>query len=218
MDCSRSGFPSQALPSPSVCSNSCPLSRWCHPTILSSVVPFSSYLQSFPASGSFSSALSIKWPKYWSFSISSFNDYSGLISFRIDWFDFLTAQKSLRSLLQQHNLKASVVWHSAFLIVQTSNPYVTIGKNIALTIWTFVGKVMPLLFNLLSRFVTAFLPRSKHLLIPWPQSPSAVILKRKEILSHAATWINLENIRLGKTSWSQKPKYCYDSIYMRYLE
>ena len=132
-------------------------------------------------------ALCIKLPKYWSFSIRSFNDYSGLISFRIDWFDFLAAPGSLKSLLQQHNLKASVVWHSAFLIIQPSNLYMTTGKNIALTIWTFVGKVMLLLFTLLSRFVTAFLPRSKNLLIPWLQSPSAVILKRKEILSHAAT-------------------------------
>ena len=119
-------------------------------------------------------------PKYWSFSISFFNDYSGLISFRIDWFDFLAAQGSLKSLLQQHNLKASVVWHSAFLIVQPSNLYMTTGKNIALTIWTFAGKVMLLLFTLLSRFVTAFLPRSKNLLIPWLQSPSAVILEPKK--------------------------------------
>ena len=133
-------------------------------------------------------ALRIKLPKYWSFSISFFNDYSGLISFRIDWFDFLAAQGSLKSLLQQHNLKASVVWHSAFLIVQPSNLYMTTGKNIALTIWTFAGKVMLLLFTLLSRFVTAFLPRSKNLL--QHQSSKASILRDSKASTHPALCSN----------------------------
>ena len=103
--------------------------------------------------------LLIRWPKYWSFSINSFNEYSGLISFRIDWFD-LAVQGTLKSLLQHHNLKASILWLSAFSIVQLSHPYMTTGKNIALTRWTFVGKIMSLLCNTLSRFIIAFLPRS----------------------------------------------------------
>ena len=113
------------------------------------------------------SALCIMWPKYWSFSfsISPSNEYSGLISFWIDWFDLLATQGTLKSLLQHHSSKASILQRSAFFMVQLSHPYVTTGKTIALTIRTFVGKVMPLLFNMLSRFVIAFLPRSKHLLI-----------------------------------------------------
>ena len=113
------------------------------------------------------SALCIMWPKYWSFSfsISPSNEYSGLISFWIDWFDLLATQGTLKSLLQHHSSKASILQCSAFFMVQLSHPYVTTGKTIALTIRTFVGKVMPLLFNMLSRFVIAFLPRSKHLLI-----------------------------------------------------
>ena len=107
--------------------------------------------------------------KYWSFSfsISPSNEYSGLISFRIDLFDFLAVQGTLKSLLQHHSLKTSILWHSAFFMVQLSHPYMTTGKTIALTRWTFVSKVMSLLFNMLSRFVTGFLPRSKHLLISW---------------------------------------------------
>ena len=113
------------------------------------------------------SALCIRWPKYWSFSfsINSSNEYSGLISFRIDWFVLLAVQGSLKSLLQHHSLKASILWCSAFFMAQLSHPYLTTGKTIALTRWTFVGKVMSLLSNTLSRFVLAFLPRSKHLLI-----------------------------------------------------
>ena len=113
------------------------------------------------------SALCIMWPKYWSFSfsISPSNEYSGLISFWIDWFDLLATQGTFKSLLQHHSSKASILQRSAFFMVQLSHPYVTTGKTIALTIRTFVGKVMPLLFNMLSRFVIAFLPRSKHLLI-----------------------------------------------------
>ena len=118
------------------------LSQWWHPTISSSVIPFSSCLQSFPASGSFlMRALRIRWPNYWSlsFSINSSNEYSGLISFRIDWFDLLAAQGTLKSILQHHSSKASVLQHSAFFMVQLSYPYKPTGKTIALTIWTFVG-------------------------------------------------------------------------------
>ena len=116
-------------------------------------------------------------------SISPSNEYSGLISFRIDWFHLLTLQGSLKSLLQQHSSKASIHWLLAFFIVQLSHPYMTTGKTIAFTRWTFVGKVMSLLFNMLPRLVTAFLSRSKCLLISWLQSPSAVILEPKKIKS-----------------------------------
>ena len=126
--------------------------------------------------------LHIRWPKYWSFSFSicPSNEYSELISFRIDWLDLLTIQGTVRSLLQHHSSKASILWHLAFFIVQFSRPYMTTGKTIPLTRRTFVGKVMSLLFNMLSRLVIAFLPRSKHLLISWLQSPSAVILEPKK--------------------------------------
>ena len=124
-------------------------------------------------------ALHIKWPKYWSFSfsISLSNEYSGLISFRIDWFDLLQVQGTLKSLLQHHSSKASSLRCSAFFIVQLSPPYVTTGKTIALTRWIFVGEVMSLLLNMLSRLVITFLPRSKRLLISWLQSPATVILE-----------------------------------------
>ena len=113
------------------------------------------------------SALYIRWPKYWSFSfsISPSNEYSGLISFKIDRLDLLAVQGTLKSLLQHHSSKALILWHSAFFIIQLSHPYMTNGKDIALTRWTFAGKVISLLFNMLSRLVIAFLPRSKHLLI-----------------------------------------------------
>ena len=141
----------------------------------------------FPSIRVFSneSALCVRWPKYWSFSfiISPSKEYSGLISFRIDWFDLLAVQGTLKSLLQYHTSKASILQHSAFFIVQLSDPYMTTGKTIALTRQTFVGKVLSLLFNMLSRLVIAFLPRSKHLLITWMQSPSAVILEPKKIKS-----------------------------------
>ena len=134
----------------------------------------------FPSIKVFSneSVLHLRWPKYWSFSfsISPSNKYSGLISFKIAYLDLLAVQGTLKSLLQHHSSKASILQRSAFFIVQLSHPYMTTGKTIALTIWIFVGKVMSLLFNMLSRFVIAFLPRSKHLLISWLQSPSAVIL------------------------------------------
>ena len=124
------------------------------------------------------SVLCIRWPKYWifSFSISPSNEYSGLFSLRVDWLDLLIVQGTLKSLLQHHSLKASILQCSAFFIIQLSHPYMTTGKTIALTRWTFVGKVMSLLLNMLSRLVIAFLPRSKCLLISWQQSPSAVIL------------------------------------------
>ena len=129
------------------------------------------------------SALHIRWPKYWSFSfsISSSNEYLGLISFRIDWFDFLAIQGALKSLLQHHGSKPSILWHSAFVIVQLSHPYMTTGKTISLTRQTSVGKVMCLLLNMLSRLVIAFLPRNKSLLISWLQSLSVVILELPKI-------------------------------------
>ena len=128
-------------------------------------------------------SFSIKWPKYWSFSfsISPSNEYSGLISFRIDSLDLLAVQRTLKSLLQHHSSKASILQHSAFFMVQLSYPYMTIGIIIALTRWTFVSKVTSLLYNMLSRFVIAFLPRSQRLLISWLQSPSALILEPKKI-------------------------------------
>ena len=171
--------PHSPSPTPGVYPNPCPSSQWCHPTISSSVIPFSSCPQSFPASGSKESALHIRWPKYWSFSfsISPSNEHPGLISFRMDWLDLLAAQGTLKSLLQHHSSKASILLCSAFFIVQLSHPYMTTGKTVALTRWTFVDKVMSLLFNMLSRLVITFLPRSKHLLISWLQSPSAVILE-----------------------------------------
>ena len=145
----------------------------CHPLLLLPSI--------FPSIRVFSneSVLCIRWPKYWSFSfnISPFNEYSGLISFRIDWFDLLAIQGTLKSLLQHHSSKASVLRCSAFFIVQLSHPYMTTGKTIALTRWTFLGKIMSLLFNMLCRLIITFLPRSKHLLISWLQSPSVVILE-----------------------------------------
>ena len=141
----------------------------------------------FPSISVFSnqSVLHIRWPKYWSFSssISPSNEYSGLISFRMDWFDLLAVKGTLKSLLQHHNSKASNLRHSGFLIVQLSHPYMTTGKTIAFTKWTLVSKVMSVLFNMLSRLVITFLPRSKCLLISWLQSPSAVILEPPKIKS-----------------------------------
>ena len=145
----------------------------CHPLLLLPTI--------FPSIRVFSneSVLHIRWPKYWnfSFSISPYNEYSGLISFRMYWLDLLVVQGTLKSFLQHHSSKASILRCSTFSIVQLSHPYTTTGKTIALASWTFVGKVMCLLFNMLSRLVITFLPRSKHLLISWLQSPSAVILE-----------------------------------------
>ena len=138
----------------------------------------------FPSIRVFSneSVLHITWPKYWSFSFSirPSNEYSGLISFRMDWLDLLAVQGTLKSLLQHHSSKASILRRSAFFTVQLSHPFMTTGKTIALTRWTFVGKVMSLLLNMLYRLVITFLPRSKCLLISWLQSPSAVILELKK--------------------------------------
>ena len=170
----RPPYPS---PTPRVYPNSCPLSRWCLLLLLSV----------FPSIRVFSneSGLRIRWPKYWSlsFGISPSNEHSGLISFRMDRLDLLAVQGVLKSLLQHHNSKASILWRSAFFIVQLSHPYMTTGTTIALTRWTFVGKVTSLLFNMLSRLVITFLPRSEHLLISWLQSPSAVILEPPKIKS-----------------------------------
>ena len=144
------------------------------PTILPSIRIFSN-----------ESTLRMRWPKYWSFSfsISPSNEHPGLISFRMDWLDLLAVQGTFKSLLQHHSSKASILWCSAVFTVQLSHPYVTTGKTIALTRWTFVGKVMSLVFNMLSSLVITFLPRSKHLLISWLQSPSAVILEPRKIKS-----------------------------------
>ena len=136
------------------------------------------------------SALHTRWPKYWSFSISPSNENSGLISFRMDWLDLLAVQRTLKSLLQHHSSKASILRRSALFTVQLSHPYMTTGKAIALTRWTFVGKVMSLLFHMLSRLVITFLPRSKHLLISWLQSSSAVILESQKIKSATVSTIS----------------------------
>ena len=149
----------------------------CHPLLLLPPIP--------PSIRVFSneSTLCMRWPKCWSFSfsISPSKEYPGLISFRMGWLDLLTVQGTLKSLLQHHSSKASILQHSPFFTVQfLSHPYMTTGKTIALTRRTFVGKVMSLLFNMLSRLVITFLPRSKHLLISWLQSPSAVILEPKK--------------------------------------
>ena len=167
-------------PTPRVHSDSRPSSQWCHPTISSSVVPFSSCPQPLPASVfSNESTLRMRWPKYWSFSFSifSYKDIPGLISLRMDWLDLLAVQGTLKSLLQHHSSKASILQRSAFFTVQLSQPYMTTGKTIALTRQASVGKVMCRLFNMLSRLIITFLPRSKSLLISWLQSPSAVILE-----------------------------------------
>ena len=144
----------------------------------------------FPSIRIFSSesVFHIKWPKYWSFSfsISPSNKYSGLISFMMNWLDVLAVQRTLKSLLQHHSSKASILRHSAFFIVQFSHPCMTTGKTIASTRWTFVSKAMFLLFNMLSRLVITFLPRSKCLLISWLQSPSAVILEPQNYVCHCS--------------------------------
>ena len=157
-------------PTPRAYSNTCPLSQWCHPTISSSVFPFSSLPSIFPSIRVFSneSVLRIRWPKFWSFifSISPSNEYSGLISFRMDWLDLLAFQEILKSF---NSSKASILQRSIFFVIQLSHPYMTTGKNIALTRQIFVGKVMSLLFNMLSRVVITFLPRRKSRLISWLQ-------------------------------------------------
>ena len=168
----------------------------CHPLLILPSV--------FPSIRAFSSelALCIRWPKYYSFSfrISPSNKYSWLISFRIDWFDLFVVQGTLKSLLQHHNSKASVLQHSAFFMVQLSHPYLTTEKTIALTIRTFVGKVTSLLLNMLSRFVIASRPRSKRLLISWLQSPSTVILEPKKIEP-----VTVSIVSFAMNWWDQMP-------------
>ena len=176
MDCSTPGFPVLHY-----LSEFAQTHVKCHPTISSSVTPFSSCPQSFPASGSFPvSWLFASGGQSIGFSISPSSEFSGLIFFRIDWFDLPAVQGTLKSLLQHHNSKVSILWCSAFFMVQLSHPYMTTGKTIALTLQTSVGKVMSVFFNTLSRFVIAFLQRSKCLLISWLQSPSEVILEPKK--------------------------------------
>ena len=157
----------------------------CHPLLLLPPIP--------PSIRVFSneSTLRMRWPKYWSFSfsISPFNEHPGLISIRMDWLDLLAVQGTLKSLLQHHSSKASILHCSGFFIIQLSHPYMTTGKTIALTRRTFVGKVISLLFNILSRLVITFLPRSKRLLISWLQSPSAVILELKKIKSDTVSTV-----------------------------
>ena len=157
----------------------------CYPLLLPSI---------FPSIRVFSneSILHNRWPKYWSFSfsISPSNEYSGLISFRTDWFDLLAVHGTLKSLLQHHSSKESIIRHSAFFTVQLSHPYMTTGKTITLTRWTFFGKVISLLFNMLSRLVITFLLRSKLLLISWLQSPSSVILELRKIKSATVSTVS----------------------------
>ena len=175
------------LPSPStsprVCSDSCPFNQRCYLTISSSAVPFSFCLPSFPASGSFpmSQLFASGAQNICSFSIRPSNDYLRLASFRIDWFDLIAAQGTLKSLLQHHNFKTSILWCLTFFMDQLSYLYVTTGKTIDLTIWIFVSKVISWLFNMLATFVIAFLPRSKL------QSPSRVILEPKKMKSVTAS-------------------------------
>src|SRR5574342_507380 len=158
----------------------------CHPLLLPPSI--------FPSIRVFSneSALCIRWSKYWSFifNISPSNKHPGLISFRMDWLDLLAVQGTLQESLQHHSSKASILWCSAFFTVQLSHPYMTTGKTIALTRRNFVGKVMSLLFNMLSRLVITFLPRSKRLLISWLQSPSAVILEPRKIKSDTVSTVS----------------------------
>ena len=156
---SQHARPPCPAPTPGVHPNSCPLSQWCHSAISSSVIPFSSHLQSFPASDSFklvnSSHQMAKVLKF-QLQLQCYNEYSRLICFRVDWLDLLAVQGTLKNLLQNHSSKASILWHSAFFIVQLSHPYMTTGKTIALTRRTLVGKVMSLLLNMLSRWVITF--------------------------------------------------------------
>ena len=162
----------------------------------------------FPSIRVFSneSVLHIRWSKYWNFSfnISPSNEYSGLISFRMDWLDLLAVQGTLKSLLQHHRSKASILWHPAFFIVPLSHTYMTTGKTIGLTRWTFVDKVMSLLLNMLSRLVIIFLPRSKCLLISWLQSPSVVILEPRKIKSDTVSTVcsSISHKVMGPHAWS----------------
>ena len=209
-------------PSPEVHANSCPLSQWCHPRHLILcrplflLPPIPPSIRVFPNE----STLRMRWPNYWSFSfsISPSNEHPGLISFRMDWLDLLAAQGTLKSLLQHHSSKASILWRSAFFTVQISHPYMTTGKTIALTRWTFAGKVISLLFNMLSRLVITFLPRSKHLLISWLQSPSEVILEPKKTKSDTVSTVSpsISHEVMGQqkslrcSTWMQSQKWQND--------
>ena len=180
-------------PTPGVHPNSRPSSQWCHPALilcrpLLLLPPIPPSIRVFYSE----STLRMRWPKYWSFSFNIIpsKEHPGLISFRMDWLDLLAVQGTLKSLLQHHSSKASILRHSAFFTVQLSHPYMTTGKTIALTRRTFVGKVMSLLFNMLSRLVITFLPRSKCLLISWLLSPSAVILEPPKIKSDTVSIVS----------------------------
>ena len=180
MDCSTPGLPvHHQLPEPTQTHVYCISEALCHPLLIPPSI--------FPSIrvGN-ESVLRIRWPEYrsFSFSISPSTEHPGLISFRMDWLDLLAVQGTLKSLLQHHSSKASILQHSAFFTVQLSHPYTTTGKTIALTRRTFVGKVMSLLLNMLSRLVITFIPRSKCLLISWLQSPSAVSLEPRKIVSY----------------------------------
>ena len=171
-----------------------------HPLLLLPLIP--------PSIRVFSnqSTLCMRWPKYWnfSFSISTSNEHPGLVSFRMDWLDLLAVQRTLKSLLQHHSSKASILWYSAYFILQLSHPHMTAGKTIALTRRTFVNKVMSLLFNMLSRLVITLLPRSKCLLISWLQSPSVVILEPPKIKSDTVSTVSpsIYHEVIGWMPWS----------------
>ena len=187
----------------------------CHPLLLPSVFPS---IRVF----SYELALCIRWPKYWSFSfsISPSNEYSGLISFRMDWMDLLAVQGILKSLLQHHSSKASILQHTAFFTVQISHPYITTGKTIVLIRWTFAGKVISLLllFNMLSRLIIPFFPRGKCLLISWLQSPPAVILEPPKIKSVTVSFLSpsIYHEVMGPNAmififWTLKPAFSLSS-------
>ena len=178
--------------------------------LLSSLSPLPSIFPRLNQVFSNETVLLIRWPKNWSFSfsISPSSEYSELISFRMDWLDLLAVQGTHKSLLQHHSSKASILWCSAFFIIQLSHPYSDYsGKTIAFTRWTFVGKVLSLLFNMLPRLIIVFLPRSKHLLISWLQAPSAVILEPKKIVCHCFHCFPIY------LPWSDGPK-CYDLCFL----
>ena len=196
---------------PRAYSNSCPSSPWCHLTNSSSVNHLFLLHSVFPRIRFFfkKSVLPIRWPRYWSFSfsISPSNEYSGLIFLRIDWLGLLAVEGTLKSHSQHHSSKASILWCSAFFLLKISHPYMTTGRTIALTIWTFVGKVMFLLFNMLSSLVIAFIPRSKSLLISCLKSPSRVILEPPKIVWHCFYCFSI------CLPWSDGTR-CHDLIYL----
>ena len=203
-------------PTAGVYLNSCPLSRWCHPTISSPVVLFSSCLQSFPASESFpmSQLFHIEWPKYWnfSFSISLSNEHSGLISFRIDWFDLLKVQGTLKNLLQHHSLKASVLWCSAIFMVELSHSYMATGKTIALTIWTLMANwcLCFLICCLGSSMEMAMASHSSALAwkIPWMEEPGSLQSMRSQRVGHDwATSLSVFTSMHWRRKWQPIPVF-----------